>query len=134
MLNRFKPDEYPTGIFCANDSMACGVISALRERGLNVPGDVSVVGFDDAQISQLAGINLTTIRQPLRPMGVYAVETLLKAIDEGVGCSTEIKNLPEYKNRESNEFVFNNVRCVGSSKIFPSELVIRDSVSAASNK
>jgi LacI family transcriptional regulator len=58
-----------------------GAIRALRESGLNVPGDVSVVGFDDIQSAAFQNPALTTVRQPLREMGRIAAEILLKRIN-----------------------------------------------------
>lgn len=70
----------PTAIFAANDDMAAGAICAICERGLSVPGDVSVCGFDDTPLSRQIYPALTTIRQPAREMGRLAGMELLKAI------------------------------------------------------
>ena len=70
----------PTAIFAANDDMGAGAISAICERGLSVPKDVSVCGFDDTPISRQIYPSLTTIRQPAREMGRLAGIELLKAI------------------------------------------------------
>lgn len=69
-----------TAIFAFNDVTAIGAILALREAGLRVPKDVSVVGFDDVLIASTNYPTLTTIRQPLRTMGQVAASTLLKLI------------------------------------------------------
>jgi DNA-binding LacI/PurR family transcriptional regulator len=69
----------PTGIFAASDTQAMGVLEAARERGLDVPGDLSVVGFDDIEIASY--LDLTTVRQPLLESGVQGVELLLETID-----------------------------------------------------
>jgi LacI family transcriptional regulator len=69
-----------TALFAFNDISAIGAIRALREAGRRVPEDVSVVGFDDIQSAAYQNPSLTTIRQPLREMGVTAAETLLKRI------------------------------------------------------
>jgi len=55
----------PTAIFAANDNMAAGVLQVAHERGLTVPGDLSVVGFDDADLATILSPALTTVRQPL---------------------------------------------------------------------
>jgi LacI family transcriptional regulator len=70
----------PTAIFASNDVSASGVMEAVREHGLRIPGDVSVVGFDD--IPQAAHVHppLTTVRQPLEEMGRAATRMLLKHI------------------------------------------------------
>ena len=70
------PDR-PTGIFAASDFQAFGVVEAARVRGLRVPEDVSVVGFDDLSISRWAVPPLTTVHQPFVKMGRVACQTLL---------------------------------------------------------
>ena len=73
----------PTAIFCFSDQMALGALAACRDRGIRVPEDVSIVGFDDLASSRYLTPALTTIRQPMREIGVRAVGLLL-AIIEGV--------------------------------------------------
>jgi LacI family transcriptional regulator len=68
----------PTAIFAGSDEMALGVIEAARVRGLRVPEDLSIVGFDDTQLAQMASPPLTTVRQPLHEMGAVAVRTALR--------------------------------------------------------
>jgi DNA-binding LacI/PurR family transcriptional regulator len=70
-----------TALIAFNDVSAIGAISALREAGRQVPKDVSVVGFDDIQSAAFQNPALTTVRQPLRAMGVIAAETLLRRIN-----------------------------------------------------
>jgi DNA-binding LacI/PurR family transcriptional regulator len=70
-----------TALFAFNDISAIGAIRALREGGLRVPEDVSVVGFDDIQSAAFQNPGLTTVRQPLREMGVIAAEILLRRIN-----------------------------------------------------
>lgn len=67
----------PDAIFCANDMMAVGCYDALRELGLRIPEDVSVVGFDDREIAQFLRPPLTTLILPHREMGALAAETLI---------------------------------------------------------
>jgi len=69
-----------TALFAFNDISAIGAIQALREAGRRIPEDVSVVGFDDIQSAAFQNPALTTVRQPLRQMGLLAAETLLKRI------------------------------------------------------
>jgi LacI family transcriptional regulator len=73
------PDP-PTAIFAFNDSMAVGVIQAAAARGLRVPGDISVVGFDDSAEATMTVPALTTVRQPLAELGRTAVSLLLRQI------------------------------------------------------
>ena len=87
--NFFQPDGYagalalldlpepPTAIFASNDVMAMGVMDAVRNRGLRIPEDVSVVGFDDIPQSAVVFPPLTTVRQPLEQMGSVATQVLL---------------------------------------------------------
>lgn len=74
------------GICCGNDLIAIGAIKALKERKINIPRDMKVIGFDDIQISQYLDPPLTTIRQPIYEMGEEAVEMLISIIEkEGKG-------------------------------------------------
>lgn len=77
--------EPPTAIFAANDDMAAGVLSVAARRGLRVPHDVSVCGFDDMPISRQVWPQLTTIRQPCRQMGQIAAQQLIEAIEKPGG-------------------------------------------------
>jgi LacI family transcriptional regulator len=67
----------PRALVCANDQMAVGAMGALARAGLSVPGDVAVSGFDDVQLSRIVAPALTTVHQPMRRLGAYAVELLL---------------------------------------------------------
>src|SRR3954467_12149852 len=71
----------PTAIFAFNDNMAIGAIQAARARGLTVPDDLSVVGFDDLEEAEIVTPALTTIRQPLAEMGRIAVSLLIRLLD-----------------------------------------------------
>jgi LacI family transcriptional regulator len=71
-------DEPPTAIFASSDQMALGVHEAVRQRGLRVPDDVSVVGFDDLPEVRWSSPPLTTVRQPLSEMGQLAARTVLR--------------------------------------------------------
>ena len=70
--------EPPTAVFAGNDDIAVGVIEAARARGMRVPEDLSVVGFDDTSLAEMASPPLTTVRQPLREMGGAALRTALR--------------------------------------------------------
>jgi LacI family transcriptional regulator len=72
-----RPDP-PTAIFAASDTMALGAYEACRLRGLRIPGDISIVGFDDLPESHWASPPLTTVRQPLAEMGALAARTALR--------------------------------------------------------
>jgi DNA-binding LacI/PurR family transcriptional regulator len=92
-----------TALFAFNDISAIGAIKALRESGRRVPEDVSVIGWDDIQGAAFHNPSLTTVRQPLRQMGVVAAETLLKRITAlpGAEYRQEIVLEPELVVRES---------------------------------
>jgi LacI family transcriptional regulator len=70
--------EPPTAIFAGSDEVALGVIEAARARGLRVPQNLSLVGFDDTQLARMASPPLTTVRQPLREIGGVALRTALR--------------------------------------------------------
>jgi LacI family repressor for deo operon, udp, cdd, tsx, nupC, and nupG len=76
--------EPPTAIFVANDEMAFGVIHELRKLGLDVPGDVSVVGFDDLFLSEAFYPPLTTVSQPRTDIGRTAMTMLLDMLSGGL--------------------------------------------------
>ncbi len=90
----FQPDGYagasamldgiapPTAIFASNDVMAMGVMDAVRNRGLRIPDDISVVGFDNIPQSALVYPPLTTVQQPLEQMGRVATQMLLGILKE----------------------------------------------------
>jgi LacI family transcriptional regulator len=91
-----------TAIFCFNDIAAIGAIRALKDAGLSVPGDVSVVGFDDIQSAAYSTPSLTTVRQPLFEMGKRGAEILLERIaDRTKEFPAEIVVVPELVVRES---------------------------------
>ena len=66
----------PDALFFASDVMAIGGMDATREIGLNIPEDVSIVGYDDVPMAALPSYSLTTIRQPIREMAKVAVDML----------------------------------------------------------
>ena len=71
----------PTAIVAFNDKMAIGAYQAARKRGLRVPEDLSIVGFDDVELSRVAQPPLTTVRQPLEEMARMAVALLVRLIE-----------------------------------------------------
>lgn len=78
----------PTAVFCANDLLAVGVMSALRVAGISIPDDVSVIGFDDIPLAAQMPVPLTTIRQPMDELGAAAAELLLSGSDAPVQHQT----------------------------------------------
>jgi LacI family transcriptional regulator len=77
LLERRRP---PTAIFASNDDMAAAAVSVAHRRGLDVPRDLSVVGFDDTPTATTVWPELTTIRQPIAAMAGTAIELLLRSI------------------------------------------------------
>ncbi|HHY50307.1 MAG TPA: substrate-binding domain-containing protein [Alphaproteobacteria bacterium] len=71
----------PTAIFCSNDRMAVGCYEALKEQGLRIPDDVSVIGYDDDEVARHLSPQLTTLVLPHRAMGRWAVEKALSLSD-----------------------------------------------------
>jgi LacI family transcriptional regulator len=91
-----------TAVFCFNDIAAIGAIRALKDAGLSVPGDVSVVGFDDILSAAYSTPSLTTVRQPLLEMGKRGAQVLLERIaNREQEFPAEISMAPEFVVRES---------------------------------
>lgn len=80
-LQRRRGEALPDAVFGANDAIALGAMDTLRARGLHVPVDVSVVGYDNTMLARAA--RLATVRQPLRELGLRAVEILVGRIEAG---------------------------------------------------
>lgn len=95
-------DDKPTAIFASNDAMAIGVISALKDQGIDVPGDIAVVGFDDIPMALYSTPRLTTIKTSLQNIGAQLMEKVLDAV---INHNSHIK----------------------TQTILPFEVVIRDS-------
>ena len=93
--------QHFTALFAYNDNSAIGAIWALKEAGLRVPEDVSVVGFDDIPVATFANPALTTVRQPLVRMGEIAAQTLVNQIEERAEYVPEIAIEPEFVVRNS---------------------------------
>lgn len=92
----FNGSIKPTAVFAANDLTALGVIRALKALGLSVPNDVSVVGYDNTILAEIAEPPLTTVNQEMRKMGYLATELIIKRIrgereaGEKVICNTDL--------------------------------------------
>ncbi|WP_132144171.1 LacI family DNA-binding transcriptional regulator [Luteibacter rhizovicinus] len=93
------------GVFCGDDVLALGAIDACRERGIDVPSRISVVGFDDMPLAAWPAYNLTTVRQPIRDMVLHAIERIVAWMADG--------------------------ESVPRSRLFPCELIERGSLRAA---
>ncbi|QEH18070.1 HTH-type transcriptional repressor PurR [Histophilus somni] len=94
-------DKLPTAVFCCNDVMALGAISAIGEKGLKVPDDISVIGYDNIHASRFFSPPLTTIHQSKSRLGVQAINLLFKRISEKGKEHEIIEIYPELVIRKS---------------------------------
>lgn len=82
-MNRILAEPpYPTAVFCCNDVMALGAISAIGEKGLSVPNDISIIGYDNIHASRFYSPPLTTIHQSKTRLGQMAIDLLLARIND----------------------------------------------------
>jgi DNA-binding LacI/PurR family transcriptional regulator len=91
----------PTAIICVNDFMALGVLRELRERGLKVPADISVTGFDNVALSEYCSPALTTLHIPRDTVGRLVFEMLVPGASRGKATGREVVLDPELVVRES---------------------------------
>ena len=68
-----------TALFCANDQMAMGALSCLQNAGVSVPGEVSVLGYDDTDVAAFLSPRLTSVHIPVADMGLNACRMLMNA-------------------------------------------------------
>lgn len=85
----------PRAFVCANDQMALGVLHVLRERGLHVPSDIAVTGFDDVPLARTLTPALTTVSQPSFELGQAAVNMVIALLDGTIGIGT-VETLPAH--------------------------------------
>jgi len=90
-----------TAVFVANDQMALGVLRALAEAGVEVPGQVSVVGFDDVPEAAYFNPPLTTVRQDFHRIGLLALKLLLDQMADGTGEERQVVVEPRLVVRQS---------------------------------
>jgi LacI family transcriptional regulator len=83
-------DPLPRAIACANDQTALGVMYALAQRGVDVPGDVAVTGFDDIPMARHMRPQLTTVRQPIQEIGATAFDVLHSMISNGAPAERDV--------------------------------------------
>jgi len=96
-----KRNQAFTALFAQNDRIARGAINALKEAGLRVPQDVSVVGYDDIPEAEFSDPPLTTIRQPMQEVGKAATRLLIKMIEDSTATPQQILFDPELVIRSS---------------------------------
>lgn len=92
--------DRPTAILAQNDDMAVGALLAARELGLDVPRDLSIVGFDDSEVSQISWPRITTVRQPVFEMAASAADMVIAQLD-GVEFVANREHFHELVIRES---------------------------------
>jgi len=73
----------PTGVFCANDLLALGLLQHLTQHGVNVPDDIAIVGFDDVEYAAAAAVPLTSVAQPRNQLGRTAALLLMEEVENG---------------------------------------------------
>ncbi|MFJ5717027.1 LacI family DNA-binding transcriptional regulator [Neobacillus sp. NPDC093127] len=93
MVELLTSNEEFTALFCGNDLIAVGALQAIESKGLKVPEDVAIVGYDDINISTMIKPALTTIRQPIKEMAKSAVELLVEMIETRETIEIAPKNL-----------------------------------------
>ncbi|OCN01386.1 hypothetical protein A7X67_01950 [Clostridium sp. W14A] len=94
-----------TAIFACNDMMAYGIYQQAKERGLSIPGDLSVVGFDDLQFSQFMEVPLTSMKQPAYEIGRCAVDKIIGMIENPDENQKNVQFKPKLMVRKSTEAV-----------------------------
>ncbi|MCM3569871.1 LacI family DNA-binding transcriptional regulator [Neobacillus mesonae] len=94
-------EEPPTAIFAFNDILAIGAMRAVLKRGLKIPEDISIVGFDNSVLATICNPTLTTMAQPLNDMGKEAIGSLISEIEGTVKRKQRILLLPELVKRHS---------------------------------
>ncbi len=92
-------DDPPTAVFCLSDLMAFGAMQACRERGVDVPGEMSIMGFDDQEVASAAG--LTTMRQKVRTMGARAASMLIDRLENPNGVPVHVESAVDLVVRSS---------------------------------
>ena len=91
----------PSAVFVANDLMALGALCAAHECGVDVPGDISVVGFDDIELARFSSPPLTTVAQPKQRIAALAVDMLLERIEGRRADARKVVLQPELRVRAS---------------------------------
>ena len=103
MRKLLQHEELPTAVFCFNDDMAVGAMKAAYEKGLRIPDDISIMGFDDSGYAPFLNPALTTVKRPIEKISIDGTKKLLDQI-------------------ENNKILANNTFFI------PTELIVRDSV------
>ncbi len=83
MCQLLEEDTPPTAVFVANNLMTIGALHALRDRGVSVPQEISIIGFDDLEFAELVNPPLTVIARDARLQGSQAMELMIKHLENG---------------------------------------------------
>ena len=94
-------DNLPTAFFALNDIIALGALKAMNEKGISVPNDISLVGFDDVPFSSYSNPGVTTVKVHTKTMGKTAVRRLMEAIENDIEVALKIEINTELIERES---------------------------------
>lgn len=82
IVRMIEEGNYPRAVFAGNDLLAIGIIQGIKEKGLSVPENIAIIGFDNIPLASFPGISLTTIHQPKYEMGQMAADLLLEMIEK----------------------------------------------------
>lgn len=104
LIAELERDTRPTAVFCANDLLALGFMQEMTRRGIKVPGEMAIVGYDDIDFAGAATVPLTSVRQPRELLGRTALELLLEEVDQpSQHKHRQVTFQPELVIRESSE-------------------------------
>lgn len=98
---QFAKKDIPDAMFCVNDDLAHGMLRALKEMEIAVPGEIAVVGYDDGPRNEMISPFLTSVRQPTEAMGRASVEILSNLISKRAKAPVQLRFEPELMIRES---------------------------------
>lgn len=89
-------EKFPevTAIFAYNDVIAIGAYMAINQKGLKIPDDISIIGYDDIEMASIISPRLTTVAQPFYDMGKTAAELIIKRIKEDTSSTPQVILLP----------------------------------------
>ncbi len=93
----------PTGVFCANDLLALGLLQEMTRRSLHVPHDIAIVGYDDIEFAAAAAVPLSSVGQPREQLGRTAAELLLDEVNDEAHRHRQVVFEPELVVRESSD-------------------------------
>lgn len=101
MTKILQADTRPEAVFAFNDLMAMGAYRAIQERGLSIPEDISVVGYDDVEYASYMSPTLTTVKQPSFELGLSAAEVLIDHLEKKAEMPPVIQLVPQLITRNS---------------------------------